>query len=232
MTQIKSILLLISLFILNSPIYAIWLSVDPLSDKYPYISPYAYCSWNPVKYVDPDGKIIKFAAGTTNAQQNQFWQAVRYLDQHNCGGRYGQLKNSSQVYTINMNAEKSQFVGSNRDMPTINWNPNKGIETDNGIIMSPATVLNHEMTHATHFDDAKKLLDKGNIDAWNAYVETTKKGTSEAYNKKEEERVITGNEQRTALLLGEIETGQVTRTNNKGSYVVVESPISNKKIEE
>ena len=35
-----------------------WLSVDPLSDKYPSISPYAYCNWNPVKYVDPDGRDI------------------------------------------------------------------------------------------------------------------------------------------------------------------------------
>lgn len=33
-----------------------WLSVDPLSDKYPNISPYAYCNWNPVKNVDPDGE--------------------------------------------------------------------------------------------------------------------------------------------------------------------------------
>ena len=33
-----------------------WLSVDPLADKYPGISPYAYCNWNPVKYVDPDGR--------------------------------------------------------------------------------------------------------------------------------------------------------------------------------
>ena len=33
-----------------------WLSVDPLADKYPYISPYAYCNWNPIKYVDPDGR--------------------------------------------------------------------------------------------------------------------------------------------------------------------------------
>lgn len=33
-----------------------WLSVDPLADKYPNISPYAYCGWNPVKYVDPDGR--------------------------------------------------------------------------------------------------------------------------------------------------------------------------------
>ena len=35
---------------------SIWLSVDPLADKYPGISPYAYCNWNPVKYVDPDGR--------------------------------------------------------------------------------------------------------------------------------------------------------------------------------
>ena len=33
-----------------------WLSVDPLADKYPSISPYAYCAWNPVKLVDPNGR--------------------------------------------------------------------------------------------------------------------------------------------------------------------------------
>ena len=34
---------------------AMWLSVDPMADKYPSISPYAYCAWNPIKLVDPDG---------------------------------------------------------------------------------------------------------------------------------------------------------------------------------
>ena len=33
-----------------------WLSVDPLADKYPHISPYAYCGWNPVNAIDSDGK--------------------------------------------------------------------------------------------------------------------------------------------------------------------------------
>ncbi len=33
-----------------------WLSVDPLSDRYPGISPYAYAAWNPIKFVDPDGR--------------------------------------------------------------------------------------------------------------------------------------------------------------------------------
>ncbi len=35
-----------------------WLSVDPMADKYPSLSPYNYCAWNPVKLVDPDGKEI------------------------------------------------------------------------------------------------------------------------------------------------------------------------------
>ena len=35
---------------------ALWLSVDPMADKYPGISPYAYCAWNPVTMVDPDGR--------------------------------------------------------------------------------------------------------------------------------------------------------------------------------
>ena len=35
-----------------------WLSVDPLADKYPNISPYVYCAWNPVKLVDPDGREV------------------------------------------------------------------------------------------------------------------------------------------------------------------------------
>ena len=33
-----------------------WLSVDPMMDKYPSISPYAYCAWNPVVLFDPDGE--------------------------------------------------------------------------------------------------------------------------------------------------------------------------------
>ena len=35
-----------------------WLSVDPMADKYPGLSPYAYCGWNPVRLVDPNGEEI------------------------------------------------------------------------------------------------------------------------------------------------------------------------------
>ena len=40
---------------MDHELMTMWLSVDPMADKYPGISPYAYCAWNPVKLVDPDG---------------------------------------------------------------------------------------------------------------------------------------------------------------------------------
>ena len=35
-----------------------WLSVDPLADKYPGVSPYNYCALNPIRVVDPNGREI------------------------------------------------------------------------------------------------------------------------------------------------------------------------------
>ena len=40
----------------DSDVLTSWLSVDPMADKYPSLSPYAYCGWNPVRLVDPDGR--------------------------------------------------------------------------------------------------------------------------------------------------------------------------------
>ncbi len=41
---------------MDHELMTMWLSVDPMADKYPNISPYAYCAWNPVKLVDPEGR--------------------------------------------------------------------------------------------------------------------------------------------------------------------------------
>ncbi len=37
---------------------SLWLSADPMADKYPSLSPYVYCAVNPVKLTDPDGRWI------------------------------------------------------------------------------------------------------------------------------------------------------------------------------
>ncbi len=43
---------------MDHELMTMWLSVDPMSYKYPSISPYNYCMWNPVKLIDPDGREI------------------------------------------------------------------------------------------------------------------------------------------------------------------------------
>jgi len=38
------------------PRTSVWISVDPLAEKYPNVGSYVYCLDNPVKFVDPDGE--------------------------------------------------------------------------------------------------------------------------------------------------------------------------------
>jgi len=45
---------------------SVWLSVDPMSDKYPSLSPYVYCADNPVKLVDPNGEDYEVLIDNSN----------------------------------------------------------------------------------------------------------------------------------------------------------------------
>ncbi len=38
-----------------NPRISLWYGVDPLAEKRPHMSPYNYCSWNPIMKIDPDG---------------------------------------------------------------------------------------------------------------------------------------------------------------------------------
>ena len=40
---------------MDHELMTMWLSVDPMADKYPNNSPYNYCMGNPIKVMDPDG---------------------------------------------------------------------------------------------------------------------------------------------------------------------------------
>ena len=53
---------------------SVWLSVDPMSDKYPSLSPYTYCADNPVKLVDPDGEEVWIIGDDATAVTKAFEQ--------------------------------------------------------------------------------------------------------------------------------------------------------------
>ena len=52
---------------------SIWLSVDPMSDKYPSLSPYVYCVNNPIKLVDPNGEEIVDENGVKCYDEKKGW---------------------------------------------------------------------------------------------------------------------------------------------------------------
>ena len=62
---------------------SVWISVDPLSDKYPSMSPYTYCANNPVILVDPDGRLLQIFGNLAQKavdQINNYTKMGLYLE--------------------------------------------------------------------------------------------------------------------------------------------------------
>ena len=91
-----------------------WLSVDPLADKYPNISPYAYCNWNPVKYVDPDGRDWYEADGEIKWTELKSQQA---MDEAKLAGKY--LGEAAVIFEGNEN----ECWGTDNTLTGKNANP-------------------------------------------------------------------------------------------------------------
>ena len=197
-------------------------STDPMWYKYPHLSPYAYCANNPLMYVDTDGRKIKFAQGASPEFKAAFKEAIQHLNKHNVGHIAAALEKSKLTFYITeTDNEDNKFSYKAK---VIYWNPNLVGETNSGIMLSPTTILNHELDHALGIEKASKDLSE-----LMKYIQNFLKSTDEQYETKEERRVITGSEQLTAKALGEIKEGEVTRSDHKmKKFWKAESPISNK----
>lgn len=57
-----------------------FLSVDPLAEKYPSISPYAFVANNPINAIDPDGRKIVFIVGEGKQTRNFTYRNGNFYD--------------------------------------------------------------------------------------------------------------------------------------------------------
>jgi hypothetical protein len=213
--------------------------VDPLAERHPEISSFVYCNNIPTYFVDPDGRDWRinytdndgkaqtfiYNGGATAIPNNQFVKNFVAAYRHNVENGGGDsmkaiAENSSIIVDVQQTNGRS--VNDSQSGPNgynvLNWNPAMGIETTNGSVLSPATVLEHEAAHALGFALNPEL---------NKKLEST---TDKKYDTKEEKRVVEGPEQKTARANGDVKSfgPKVTRDNHNGLPVITTSSTSNK----
>ncbi len=199
------------------------------------VSPYVYCLNNPVKYVDPNGKDIwiyykdenggnqRFIFNGSNfkeAPKDHFVKDVLTSYTYNIvngGGDNLREAARNEDLTIKLiQSENSQFVSKKDGSNHVEWNTRWGLQTSDGHTMSPATILEHEMTHAVGYNkDSKAFKERKNT-------------TDSQYGNKEESVVITGSESKTAQANGEFPLEYIRPAHTDGTWIRTASPISNK----
>ena len=80
-----------------------WLSVDPMADKYPSLSPYNYCAWNPVKLVDPDGKDAEFVVDSKTKTIRANLNLIFYSESKSVSGK--DVENAMKQYKAQITKE-------------------------------------------------------------------------------------------------------------------------------
>ncbi len=85
-----------------------WLSVDPMSDKYPSMSPYMYCAGNPIRLVDPNGMEVEADEQSRNNIKNTLTKReARFVRFDKNGVLDNKRLSKSKSTSENMNALKA-----------------------------------------------------------------------------------------------------------------------------
>ena len=154
----------------DSDILTGWLSVDPMADKYPGLSPYAYCGWNPVRLVDPDGRDICIVGD--DAYREKVENLILKLQKSGIAGRYlvyNALKSDNTFTLIQPNENNKHLQneifrnGSNGEKTAIIFDVNsKGVydEANGSVQYNSLTILAHELSHFV-FPQKGRLLKDG-----------------------------------------------------------------------
>jgi RHS repeat-associated protein len=207
----------------QDPVLGRMWGVDYRAEKYHSQSPMQFALNNPLRVIEVDGDTVKIDPKATKQFIKDYQTARNYLKEKGQEQEISQLENSPNTYIITETEDTNGYFRPNRDKDgnfveggTISWNPTIGEETENGLKISPTTVLNHEFDHAAGYDSNPK-----------EFMQRVKTKDPD-YSNAEEKRVIGGSEQRTARGLGEIGPDQTTRQSHSFKTPILSlDPTSN-----
>ena len=115
------------------PTGAMWLSVDPMWENRPGISPFNYCLSNPIKMIDPDGMWEQDADGNWIAQKNDNAYTLAKALNVNPSDAIQMMKDQGFEFTegdkkVNLQIEDKFISGGNRANENVNRFSDEAIE--------------------------------------------------------------------------------------------------------
>ncbi|MDD6583065.1 MAG: SpvB/TcaC N-terminal domain-containing protein [Bacteroidales bacterium] len=130
---------------------SIWLSVDPMADKYPGLSPYTYCANNPVRLVDEDGREVEY-----NSFEDKLIVFISRIFDRSFRDKFNELKKSNEVYVfakgnhiVGNTESESPFLSTDGKRIFINYFLSNDGKLGGETIFS---MLKHETEHAMQFE--------------------------------------------------------------------------------
>jgi hypothetical protein len=123
-----------------------WLSPDPLAEKYPWISPYAFCLNNPIRYIDPDGREVVISGALSDEALRQLQARMNDRITLTMGSESGKLS-----YTVNegqkLKGDAKRMAGMiDNQSITVNIATTNKNETSTGNLMVGGAFMGNTVT--------------------------------------------------------------------------------------
>ncbi len=143
------------------PKLSIWVSVDPMTEKYPGWSPYNYCSQNPIICIDPDGNstyLIIYGSGWVRPD----WKGGHYdVGSGFKESAYAMKKQIESRKTFNSTIDKVHVIYAPNESDYVNAINNK---YDSGLIKE-LDVYSHGSANSINLGGNEGKIENSSLDA-------------------------------------------------------------------